>query len=209
MKNGPIPAAFVLSILIHSLLVFGYYPDLKVRPAPEEKTVSIQLADVRSPAPPAEEKQDTPAVPSSPLPSQTPTEPEPAPEPDPPAASPATPTSLSKETTVSAPETSDTAPDPATREAWAVLVRQQIHANRKYPLAARRREEEGIVVVSFSLDRKGSIVSGPAIEKPCRSPRLNRAALQAVREGAPYPEHPAGAGPESAFFSVPIHFSLD
>jgi len=49
-----------------------------------------------------------------------------------------------------------------------------------YPSEARRKNEEGRVVVAFSVDERGDVVSA-RVSNPCPYPLLNDEALRAVR----------------------------
>jgi TonB family protein len=92
--------------------------------------------------------------------------------------------------------------------AYREEVRSRIEGARLYPLVSRRREEEGRVVVGFSLSPEGRIVEGPYLREPSRYPALNQAALEAVEGGAPYPPFDARVARGVLSFSVPISFSL-
>ncbi|SIQ12192.1 TonB family C-terminal domain-containing protein [Alkalispirochaeta americana] len=94
-------------------------------------------------------------------------------------------------------------------ERYIGQVRTGIEKARQYPLVARRREQEGTVVVRFSLSSAGTIVEGPDIHSPSRYPALNRAALEAVTRAAPFAEFSEGFLREIITFVVPIHFRLE
>ncbi|POQ98411.1 hypothetical protein AU468_13740 [Alkalispirochaeta sphaeroplastigenens] len=94
-------------------------------------------------------------------------------------------------------------------ERYIGQVRTGIEKARQYPLVARRREQEGTVVVRFSLSSAGTIVEGPDIHSPSRYPALNRAALEAVIRAAPFAEFSEEFLRESITFVVPIHFRLE
>jgi len=49
-----------------------------------------------------------------------------------------------------------------------------------YPVEAQRRGQQGTVVVEFTIDSSGKVISAEAVE-PSRWPLLNREALSAVR----------------------------
>lgn len=70
------------------------------------------------------------------------------------------------------------------------MVRMKIESRKKYPDAARRRQIEGRVEVEFTLEPDGSVADATVI-KTSRHPDLDRAALLAVRDAAPFPRPPA------------------
>jgi len=98
--------------------------------------------------------------------------------------------------------------DPALSKRYQGIVRSRIEQMKSYPVSARRREQEGTIVVRFSVNRKGIITDGPELEKPSRYPVLNNAALKAVTAAAPFPPFNERTGPSIMTFRVPIKFSL-
>lgn len=92
--------------------------------------------------------------------------------------------------------------------AYKAHIRQKIDAHKHYPKLARRMGEEGRVVVEFSLDASGA-VSSVRIKQSSGSARLDEAALQAVRDAAPFPPFPDGVGRKHWDFTLPLSFALD
>jgi TonB family protein len=86
-------------------------------------------------------------------------------------------------------------------------VRQQIANAKYYPRIARRRGMEGQPVIAFTLDRGGRIMKA-ALAKTSGYQLLDQAALEAVRQAAPYPEIPAPLKMDSFQFKLPISFIL-
>lgn len=68
-------------------------------------------------------------------------------------------------------------------------VRQRIDRYKHYPYAARRRQVEGRVTVRFMIRPDGTI-DGLEVVKRSSSTLLDEAALQAVRDAAPFPGFP-------------------
>ena len=91
---------------------------------------------------------------------------------------------------------------------YKALVRSKVDAHKHYPRLARRMGEEGRVVVEFSVDASGA-VSGVQIRQSSGSERLDEAALQAVRDAAPFPPFPEGVARTRWHFTLPLSFSLD
>lgn len=95
----------------------------------------------------------------------------------------------------------------AQRDAYLQTLRQRIERHRDYPLLARKGRQQGNVVVRFFLDRQGGLRE-VAITVPCGSALLNRAALRAVSEAAPFPPLPPELDTATPF-DVPVAFRLD
>jgi protein TonB len=98
--------------------------------------------------------------------------------------------------------------DPALSKRYQRKVRSLIEQMKNYPISARRREQEGTIVVRFSINRQGIITAGPELDKPSRYTALNNAALKAVTAAAPFPPFDERTGPFTMTFIVPIRFSL-
>jgi protein TonB len=87
-------------------------------------------------------------------------------------------------------------PDPA----YVRLLWQRIHSRR--PASA---DLSGSVVVIFVLDRAGGIVSA-RVGQTSGVMLLDRAALRAVNQAAPFPPPPADRDGAALTFSVSVHF---
>jgi protein TonB len=98
--------------------------------------------------------------------------------------------------------------DPDMKRLYIQKVGGRIEQMKSYPLVARKREQEGTVMVRFSLNRSGMITDGPEVTEPSRFSALNEAAVKAVADGAPYPPFDEQVGPPVITFSVPIKFTL-
>jgi len=92
--------------------------------------------------------------------------------------------------------------------AYKARVRQAVAEHKHYPTLARRMREEGRVVVGFSLESSGALVA-VHIKQSSGSERLDEAALQAVRDAAPFPPFPEGSARQRWEFSLPLSFMLD
>lgn len=62
------------------------------------------------------------------------------------------------------------------------------------------------MVLSFSVGPGGTLVDGPAVVRSSSYPRLDAAAVEAVRAAAPFASPPAGSGPW--VFELPLEFRL-
>jgi len=95
----------------------------------------------------------------------------------------------------------------ALRGMFTGQVRRRIARVQVYPRMARRRGMEGQPVIAFTLDKKGTLTD-LRLEKTSGYQLLDRAALEAVQLGAPYPEIPAPLHLETFQFKLPISFIL-
>jgi len=95
----------------------------------------------------------------------------------------------------------------ALRGLFTSQVRQRIAAAQYYPRLARQRGMEGRTVISFILDQRGRLTKVD-LAQTSGYPLLDRAALEAVHNGAPYPEIPAPLKTDSFQFKLPISFVL-
>ena len=86
-------------------------------------------------------------------------------------------------------------------------VRQRIANAKYYPRIARRRGMEGQPIIAFTLDRQGRLTKVD-LARTSGYQLLDRAALEAVHQGAPYPEIPAPLEMNSFQFKLPISFVL-
>jgi periplasmic protein TonB len=107
-----------------------------------------------------------------------------------------------------------TAPPPANvdlnaiRTAYARTIRERIESRKEYPQGARRRGQEGVVSVQFTLDREGG-VSGISVAKSGGFDSLDTAAQEAVRRAVPFPPIPRELGRDVFSLRVSIVFKLN
>ncbi len=86
-------------------------------------------------------------------------------------------------------------------------VRRRIDRSKHYPFAARRRHMEGRVTVRFAIRPDGS-VDGLEVAESSKMPLLDKAALEAVRQAAPFPEFPKEQLRHSLVVEIGIVFEL-
>lgn len=84
-------------------------------------------------------------------------------------------------------------------------VRSKVQRHFKYPRSADRAGVQGTVTVSFTVSGSGG-VSGVRIVRGSGSPVLDEAALNAVRQAAPFPKIPEAANRVSWLFNLPLQF---
>lgn len=77
---------------------------------------------------------------------------------------------------------------------------------RSYPQRARQAGVEGVVLLRFSMDRRG-VVTDAWIEHSSGSTSLDAEALAAIQRAQPLPQIPSGL-PDQLSFAMPISFTL-
>ena len=129
-----------------------------------------------------------------------------APKPAPPAAAaPAPPSPLPPALTAPAPPAAaarQAAPDPRYIDRLAAAIERE----RDYPVAARRRGEQGRVTLTIVIATNGRLISADVVGSSGFD-ALDKAALGMVRRATLPPLAP-GLGAESASFTIPIVFAV-
>jgi len=87
------------------------------------------------------------------------------------------------------------------------MVRMKIESNKKYPAEARKNGREGQVVVRFVITMDGYI-SSLEIVKSANHVDLDQAALEAVRNAAPFPMPPTGLFKDKVRVEIAVLFEL-
>jgi protein TonB len=116
------------------------------------------------------------------------------------------------EATRGAPRPPRTPEQNAEFRAWARMLGEAIGRRKSYPAALKTRAQAdgapspaGRVLVAFTLDRSGSIVS-LTLSEGSENPEFDAAALRMVREAAPFSPPPAWVEPGDLKFVLPIDF---
>ncbi|GAF82039.1 unnamed protein product, partial [marine sediment metagenome] len=91
--------------------------------------------------------------------------------------------------------------------AYRSALQELLSAASRYPRASLLREEQGVVTVEWSINRSGRLLSVfVVISSDFR--RLDAAAIEIVREAAPFPPFPESVQAQTILFEVDIIFSL-
>jgi protein TonB len=77
----------------------------------------------------------------------------------------------------------------STAKSYYEMVVLKIEARKKYPESAKTSMQEGRVTVGFTLTLQGT-VKNVKVVRPCQHTVLNEAAVQAVKDAAPFPRPP-------------------
>jgi len=88
--------------------------------------------------------------------------------------------------------------------AYLAALRQTVADRKSYPYAARTRRQEGTVLLAFRLDHAGGLAGEPHVLQSSGYPRLDAAAIEAVRVAAPFVPPPEAARPWE--FRLPVEF---
>ena len=93
----------------------------------------------------------------------------------------------------------------ATEDRYSVASRfaQAVEANKSYPYAAVRLNQQGVVTVNVTLDSSGNLISASVVSSAGKN--LDKAALNAVYAACPFPH---GLN-DSINMDVPVHFYLN
>ena len=90
---------------------------------------------------------------------------------------------------------------------WTTLLFKQLQRYKSYPSGARARNEQGVVTLSFTVDRDGHVLSRQIVASSGH-PDLDAEVLTMIERAQPLPAFPASMTQAQQDFSVPIRFSL-
>ena len=90
---------------------------------------------------------------------------------------------------------------------WRTQVLALVERNKRYPEAARSRREQGTAQVSFTLDRKGMVVSS-RVTQSSGSNALDEEAIALLKRAQPFPAPPATFPGEFVVVRQPIRFTV-
>jgi periplasmic protein TonB len=164
-----------------------------VAPAPETMVESAPLPDAPQPKPQEEMKVERPpdeAPAEVPLPVEKP--PEKVQNSPPPAP-------------VTAQRVKGGAP--RVEPSWQTSLMRQLQRFKRYPPAAQSRKEEGVVLLSFSLDRSGHVLAH-SIARSSGHPDLDSEVMDMIMRADPLPPLPESMPQTRIDLTVPIRFSL-
>jgi periplasmic protein TonB len=113
------------------------------------------------------------------------------------------------EQTTPAPRTTvhEVASAPRIDPSWESLLLKHLQEFKNYPYEARQRNEQGVVLLAFSIDRNGHVVSR-RIVKSSGYADLDAEVLALVERAQPMPAFPPSMTQSQLDLTVPIRFSL-
>ena len=90
---------------------------------------------------------------------------------------------------------------------WTTLLFKQLQRFKNYPSGARARNEQGVVMLTFTVDRDGHVLSRQIVTGSGH-PDLDAEVLTMIDRAQPLPTFPASMTQAQQDFTVPIRFSL-
>jgi protein TonB len=90
---------------------------------------------------------------------------------------------------------------------WTTLLFKQLQRFKSYPSGARARNEQGVVMLTFTVDRDGHVLSRQIVTGSGYAD-LDAEVLTMIERAQPLPAFPASMTQAQQDFSVPIRFSL-
>ena len=97
--------------------------------------------------------------------------------------------------------------DSAAITSWKSRVVTLLERNKRYPVEAAARREQGVAQLSFSIDRTGRLVA-TRIARSSGSAALDREALALAQRAQPFPPPPSSLPGENVSLIVPIRFNI-
>jgi periplasmic protein TonB len=90
---------------------------------------------------------------------------------------------------------------------WESLLLKHLQEFKNYPYEARRRNEQGVVLLAFSIDRNGHVVSRHIVRGSGYAD-LDAEVLALIERAQPMPAFPPSMAEAELDLTVPIRFSL-
>jgi protein TonB len=90
---------------------------------------------------------------------------------------------------------------------WRDLLLARLQQNKRYPAGARMRGEQGVVMLSFTVDRSGHALAR-SIAKSSGVAALDEEVLATVKRAEPLPAFPPAFGQPEIHLTVPIRFRV-
>jgi protein TonB len=96
---------------------------------------------------------------------------------------------------------------PRIEPSWQTTLVRQLQRFKRYPAEAQSRNEQGVVLLSFSLDRSGHVLAH-RIAHSSGFADLDNEVMAMIMRAEPLPAFPASMPQERLDLTVPIRFSL-
>ena len=96
---------------------------------------------------------------------------------------------------------------PAVEASWQTSLVRQLQRFKRYPAGAQSRNEQGVVLLSFSLDRGGHVLAH-SIAHSSGYTDLDNEVMAMIMRAEPLPPFPASMTQPRIDLTVPIRFSL-
>jgi protein TonB len=96
---------------------------------------------------------------------------------------------------------------PRIEPSWQSSLVRQLQRYKRYPSEAQSRSEEGVVLLSFSLDRTGHVLAHHIVRSSGFAD-LDNEVMAMIKRAEPLPAFPASMPQPQLDLTVPIRFSL-
>jgi protein TonB len=96
---------------------------------------------------------------------------------------------------------------PKVEASWQTSLMRQLQRFKRYPASAQSRKEEGVVLLSFSLDRAGHVLAH-SIARSSGHADLDNEVMAMIMRAEPLPAFPESMQQTRVDLTVPIRFSL-
>jgi len=96
---------------------------------------------------------------------------------------------------------------PKVEPSWQTSQLRQLQRFKRYPVGAQSRNEQGVVLLSFSLDRNGHVLAH-GIARSSGYADLDGEVMAMIMRAEPLPPFPASMTEPQIDLTVPIRFSL-
>jgi periplasmic protein TonB len=96
---------------------------------------------------------------------------------------------------------------PRVEPSWQTALVRHLQQYKRYPSDAQSRGEEGIVLLSFSIDRTGHVLARQIVRSSGHR-ELDNEVMSMVERAQPLPPFPASMPQAKLDLTVPIRFSL-
>jgi protein TonB len=96
---------------------------------------------------------------------------------------------------------------PRVEPSWQTNLIKHLQQYKRYPSDAQSRGEEGVVQLSFSVDRSGHVLSRQVV-RSSGYPELDAEVMAMIERAQPLPPFPAAMPQPKLDLTVPIRFSL-
>jgi periplasmic protein TonB len=202
LRRWAIAAAVVLGI--HAAGVTGYvYWNQPSDIGDDSLPVAVDLA-------PSDDTVDQPEI--APVPEEPPKEFEQPPPPEPaqavvtPDEPPPQPIEEQKPPTPAVPARTKGG-GPRVERSWETAMTRHLQQYKRYPAAAQSRGEEGVVELSFTVDRAGHVLSREIVRSSGHR-ELDNEVMSMIERAQPLPPFPASMPQAKLDLTLPIRFSL-
>jgi periplasmic protein TonB len=205
VRRWAIAALIVLSIHIGAIAAYLY-----VREPDEIGDASAPVAIELSPSDDTVDQAEVTPVPEQQEQKQVEEQPPPTPPPPPDAVA------MPEEKPIEQPqEQPQQAPQPARTKSsssqvsstWETSLVKRLNQFKRYPGDAQSRGVEGVVLLSFSVDRTGHVLSHQIV-RSSGHPELDAEVTSMIERAQPLPAFPPSMTDDKLDLTVPIRFSL-